>query len=72
MFQVGDEVLLNEEIAPIKDYVGKAIHVRTDDEYSVGTLVRVENGEIHLLMNQKNKKQVNVDDICYLEVLNLK
>lgn len=56
----------------LKEYIGKEVHVRTDDGYAKGTLVCAGNGEIDLLMKENNQERINIDDICYLEVLNLK
>lgn len=56
----------------LKVYLGKDVKVKTDDGFFYGTLVRVDEGEIQILNHQNNKKELDIKEICYLEVLNLK
>lgn len=52
-------------------YVGKEVKVRTNEECLNGVLVQTGEGRIQIL-NKETKRDININSICYLQVLNLK
>lgn len=55
----------------INKYVGKEVKVRSAEGLITGTLIETKEGRIKIL-NQKFNKEIDIDSICYLQVLNLK
>ena len=55
----------------LKQFIGKDMKIVTKEGMFTGTLTRVEQGNIKLL-NKKGKLHFRFEEICYLEVFNLK
>lgn len=55
----------------LKKYEGKEVKVRTEENCQFGTLIHVREGRIQI-QNKRKKQEIDIDSICYLQVLNLK
>ena len=55
----------------LNKYVGKDVKVRTDEDLLYGTLIHVREGKVQI-QNNKMKKEIDIQSICYLQVLDLK
>ncbi|SOC37474.1 hypothetical protein [Ureibacillus acetophenoni] len=55
----------------LKKYEGKEVKIRTDKERHFGTLIETRDGKIQI-QNKKKKQEIDINTICYIQVLNLK
>lgn len=55
----------------LEKYIGKEVKLRTDDGFLFGTLIHTREGRIQI-QDKKNKIEIDIRSICYLQVLNLK
>lgn len=56
----------------LKEFLGEDVKVKTFHEEIVGTLVKVDEGTIQILKKNDQKKEINLNEICFVKVLNLK
>lgn len=56
----------------LKEFLGGDVKVKTFHEEIVGTLVEVDEGAIQILKKNDQKKEINLNEICFVKVLNLK
>lgn len=54
----------------LKQFLGKDVEVKTDEQFVCGTLVKVDEGNIRIL-NKMGEEDINIDEICYIEVCNI-
>ena len=54
----------------LKQFLGKDVQVKTDEEFFCGTLVKVDEGTIRIL-NKTGEEDINIDEICFVEVLDI-
>lgn len=81
-FNFGDFVSHNPELVnlffgltlyqQLNEYLGEEVKVRTFSEEIVGTLVKVDEGSIQILNKNNIEKNLNLNDICYIKILNLR
>ena len=55
----------------LKEFLGKDVKGKTDGQFFCGTLVKVDEGNIQII-NKMGEEDINIDEICFIEVLNLK
>lgn len=55
----------------LKKYEGKEVKIRTDKERHFGTLIDTREGRIQI-QNKNKKQEIDINTICYIQVLNLK
>lgn len=55
----------------LKQFLGKDVKVKTYEEFYSGALVHSNEGTIRI-KNKDGDQNINIEEICYLEVLNLK
>lgn len=56
----------------LKEFLGGDVKVKMFDEVIVGTLVKVDEGSIQVLKKNDNKIEINLNEICFVKVFNLK
>jgi hypothetical protein len=56
----------------LKEFLGGDVKVKIFDEEIVGTLVKVDEGVIQVLKRNDNKIEINLNEICFIKVVNLK
>ncbi len=82
-FNFGEFVAKNPELVNLffgiplykqmKEFLGEDVKVKTFNEDIVGTLVKVEEGSIQVLKKDDGKEiQINLNEVCYIKVFNLK
>ena len=54
----------------LKEFLGKDVKGKTDEEFFGGTLVKVDEGTIRIL-NKKGEQEIHLDKICFIEVLDI-
>jgi len=55
----------------LKEFIGKDVKGQSGEQFFYGTLVKVDNGNIQIL-NKMGEVNINIDELCFIEVLNLK
>ncbi|MFP3917353.1 hypothetical protein U5N28_06015 [Lysinibacillus telephonicus] len=55
----------------LKQFLGKDVKVKTFEKFYSGTLTCVEEGTI-TIKNKSEEKKINLNEVCYIEVINLK
>lgn len=55
----------------LKQFLGNDVKVKTFEEFYYGTLICVDEGTI-VVKNKNGEKNININEVCYLEVINLK
>ena len=56
----------------LKEFLGEEVEVKTFDEKIFGTLVKVDEGSIQIIKKNDIKIEYNLNEICYIKILNLK
>ena len=62
----------NSLFKQLKGYLGDDIKVRTFNKEVIGTLVKVDKATIHVLKKNDKELAINLDEICFVKVFNLK
>ena len=60
----------NRLYVQLKKFLGKDVKGKTGEQCFGGTLVQVDEGTIRIL-NKKGEKDINLDKICFIEVLDI-
>lgn len=55
----------------LKEFLGKDVKGKSDAEFFNGVLIQVDEGKIQIL-NKMGEKDIDIKEICFLEVLDLK
>lgn len=55
----------------LKEYIGKDVKGKSNDQFFCGTLLKVENGMMQIF-NKMGEEDIIIDELCFIEVLNLK
>jgi hypothetical protein len=81
-FNFGDFVSKNPELVnlffgiplfkQLKEFLGKDVKVKIFDEEIVGTLVKVDEGSLRILKKNDKEMEINLNEICFVKVFNLK
>ena len=56
----------------LKEFLGEEVEVKTFNEKIFGTLVKVDEGSIQIIKKNDIKIEYNLNEICYIKILNLK
>ena len=56
----------------LKEFLGEEVEVKIFAEKMVGTLIKVDEGSIQLFKEDDIEIEYNLNDICYIKILNLK
>ena len=56
----------------LKEFLGEDVKVKIFDEELVGTLIKVDEGSLQILKNDDKEIELNLNEICFVKVLNLK
>ncbi|MGM9945224.1 MAG: hypothetical protein ACI33M_09800 [Lysinibacillus sp.] len=54
----------------LKQFLGKDVKGKTDEQCFCGTLVKVDEGNIRIL-NKMGEEDISIDEICFIEVLDI-
>ena len=56
----------------LKEFLGEEVEVKTFNEKIVGTLVKVDENSIEIIKKNDIEIEYNLNEICYIKILNLK